>query len=129
MTEQDGKVLVVDGGGHLRVIGAEAHSITTSLDLFQGAGHDGAILVNLHNDADVSKTSVVSYGVPSSQHRNGLEQKELRSGAPLLSRISFLCDCRRQSEFQDPLQEQDAARLHSQCDAAPDLQHHVLCLY
>ena len=63
MTEQDGKVLVLLVG-HSRVIGAEAHSITTSLDLFQGAGHDGAILVNLHNHADVSKTSVVSYGVP-----------------------------------------------------------------
>lgn len=75
MTEHDGEVFVLMVE-HSRVVGAEAHSITTSLDLFQGAGHDGAILVNLHNNADVSKTSVVSYSVPSSQHRNTSKQKK-----------------------------------------------------
>ena len=58
VTDQDGKMLVFIVG-HSRVIGAEAHSITTSLDLFQSAGHDGAIFVNLHNDADVSELSVI----------------------------------------------------------------------
>ena len=99
--------------GHSRVIGAEAHSITTSLDLFQSAGHHGAIFVNLHSDADVSQLSVIRFDVPSLQHRDGFKQKQLRSGAPPLSRTSFPCDCQRQSDFQDPLQEQDAARLHS----------------
>ena len=128
LTDQVGKVLVLIVG-HSRVIGAEAHSITTSLDLFQGAGHDCAIFVNLHNDADVSQLSVICFHSPSLQPRNGGRQKEPRSGAPPLSRTSFPCDCQRQSDFQDPLQEQDAARLHSQCDAAPDLQQNVLFLY
>ena len=57
-TEQGGKA-VVFMVGHSRVIGAEAHSITTSLNLFEGAGHNGAIFVNLHNDADVSQFFVI----------------------------------------------------------------------
>ena len=62
--------------GHSRVIGAEAHSITTSLDLFQGAGHDCAIFVNLHNDADVAQLSVICrhYSLGMEESRKSLGQ-------------------------------------------------------